>query len=103
MRALPVALTCMDQARARRHDTDLTNRLTDQAFGSSAAMLSGRVVTGGRAAAIEAAGAASQIPADGNPEVYDEGFWSRVNAWAGLFGHTGPAGIVQASGAAGAR
>ena len=37
----------------------------------------------GRAAAIEAAGAASQIPADCNPEVYGEGFWSRVNARAG--------------------
>ena len=29
--------------------------------------------------------------------VYDEGFWSRVDAWAGQFGLTGPAGIVQAS------
>ena len=36
-------------------------------------------------------------PADCNPEVYDEGFWSRVDAWAGQFGLTGPAGIVQAS------
>jgi hypothetical protein len=60
--------------------------------------LPGRVLTGGRAAAIEAAGAASQIPADFNPEVDDEGFWSRVNAWAGQSGLTGPAGIVQASG-----
>jgi hypothetical protein len=33
VRALPVALTLMDQARARKHDTDLSNRLTDQAFG----------------------------------------------------------------------
>lgn len=60
--------------------------------------LSGRVLTGGRPAAIEAAGAASQIPADCNPEVYDEGFWFRVNAWAGQFGLTGPAGIVQVAG-----
>jgi hypothetical protein len=51
----------------------------------------------GRAAALEAAGAASQIPADCDPEVYDEGFWSRVDAWAGQFGLTGPIGIVQAS------
>jgi hypothetical protein len=28
VRALPVALTLMDQARARKHDTDLSNRLT---------------------------------------------------------------------------
>ena len=33
MRALPVALTLMDQARARKHDTDLSNRVTDQPFG----------------------------------------------------------------------
>jgi len=59
--------------------------------------LPGRVLTGGRAAGIEAAGAASQILADCNPEVYDEGFWSRVDAWADRLGLTGPVGIVQAS------
>ena len=59
--------------------------------------LPGRVLTWGRAAAMETAGAASQIPADCNPEVYDEGFWSRVDAWAGQFGLAGPAGVVQAS------
>jgi hypothetical protein len=32
-RALPVALTPMAQAGAWKHDTDLGNRLTDQAFG----------------------------------------------------------------------
>jgi hypothetical protein len=40
--------------------------------------LPGRVLTEGRAAATKTAGAASQIPADCNPEVYDEGFWSRL-------------------------
>ncbi len=64
--------------------------------------LPGRVLIGGRAAAIEAAGAASQIPADCNPEVYGEGFWSRVNARAGQLGLTGPVGIVEASGVPGA-
>ena len=59
--------------------------------------LPGGVLTEGRAAAREAAGAASQIPADCNPEVYNEGFWSRLDAWAGHFGLTGPAGIVLAS------
>jgi hypothetical protein len=166
----------MDQARARKHDTDLSNRLTDQGFGllgrdavlmiiglqnagtlpdcgapageqiidlagrnarygahgaggltdgahdhqspercadaphsvgfgdggGIVIRLPGRVLTGGRAAAIEAAGAASQIPADGNPQVYDEGSWSRVNACAGQFGLTGPADIVKASGVPGA-
>ena len=69
-------------------------------FGDGAGIviwLPGRLFTGGRAAAIEGAGAASQVPADCNPEVYDEGFWSRVDAWAGQFGLTGPVGIVQAS------
>ena len=33
MRALPAAVTLMDQARAWRNDTDLGNRLTDPAFG----------------------------------------------------------------------
>ena len=51
--------------------------------GGSVIRLPGRVLTEGRAAAIETAGAASQIPADCNPEVYGEGFWSRVDAWAG--------------------
>jgi hypothetical protein len=64
VRALPVAVTLMGQARARR-----------ACYGPRA----------------------TQIPADCNPEVYGEGFWSRVNAWAGQFALTGPAGIVQAS------
>jgi hypothetical protein len=33
VRALPVALTLMDQARAWKDDKDLGNRLTDQAVG----------------------------------------------------------------------
>jgi len=32
-RALSAALTLVDHARAWKHDTDLSNRLTDQAFG----------------------------------------------------------------------
>ena len=35
MRALPVAVTLMDQARARKSDTDLGNRLADPAAGLS--------------------------------------------------------------------
>ena len=33
MRALPVELTLMDQARARKNETHLSNGLTGQAFG----------------------------------------------------------------------
>ena len=125
MRALPVAVTLVDQARARKGDKDprnalwahgagdwpmaltITNHLirsTDAphtaGFGDGGGIvtwLPGRVLTEGRAAAIETAGEASQIPADCNPEVYDEGFWSRVDARAGQFGLAGLAGIVLAS------
>jgi hypothetical protein len=31
------------------------------------------------------------------PGVYDEGCWSRVDAWAGRLGLTGPAVVMQAS------
>ena len=40
-------------------------------------------------------GAARQIPADPNPEVYDEGFWSRVNAWADQLGLTDPSALCR--------
>ncbi len=64
--------------------------------------LSGRVLTEGQAAAMEIAGAASQIPAGCGPGVHDEGFWSRAEARVGQFGVTGPAAHIQASGVAGA-
>ncbi len=82
-RALPAVLKLVDQARARKHGTDLGNRLTDQAFGLL-----------GRDAILTVIGLQNAV--------YDEGFWSRVDAWAGQLGPTGPAGIVQASGVPGA-
>ena len=33
MRALPVALTLMDEAGTQKHDMDLSNRLAGQVFG----------------------------------------------------------------------
>jgi hypothetical protein len=70
--------------------------------GGTVTWLPGRGLTEGRAATIESAGAASRIPADCNPGVYDEGFWSRVDAWAGQLGLTEPrrhhAGIRGARG-----
>jgi len=65
--------------------------------GGTVKWLPGRVLIEGRAAVIKTAEAASQIPADWAPEVCGEGFSSRVDAWAGQFGLTGPAGIAQAS------
>ena len=64
----------------RSADTPHTADLGDG--GGTVTWLPGRVLTEGQAAAIEIAESASQIPADCNPEVYDEGFWSRVDAWA---------------------
>jgi hypothetical protein len=113
VRVPPVALTLLDQVRAWKHDTDLGNRLTDQTLGllGRGAVLMiiglqdagnlpdwgtpgreqfpGRVLTGGRAAIIETAEAASQIPADHNPGVYDEGCWSCADAWASQLGLAG--------------
>jgi hypothetical protein len=59
--------------------------------------LPGRALTGGRSAVIKTAGAASQIPADPNPQVHGEGSWFRADAWAGQFGLTGPVAIVSAA------
>ena len=64
--------------------------------------LPGRVLTEGQAAAMEIAEAASQIPADCDPEVSDGGFGFRVDAWAGQPGLTGPAAVMQPSGVPGA-
>jgi hypothetical protein len=49
--------------------------------GRTVTSLPGRVLTEGQGAAMEIAGAASQIPAGCDPEVHDQGFWSRVDAW----------------------
>jgi hypothetical protein len=70
----------------RSADTARTAELGDG--GGTVTWLPGRVLTKGRAAATETAAAASQIPADCNPEVYDEGFWSFVDAWADQLGLT---------------
>jgi hypothetical protein len=115
----PVALTLMDQVRAWKHDTDLGNRLVDQAVGllgrdavltiiglqnagnlpdcgtPARKQFPGRVLTKGRAAVIETAEAASQIPADHNAEVHDEGCWSRADARAGHLGLVGTPSLCR--------
>ena len=79
----------------RSADTPHTAELGDG--GRAVTSLPGRVLTEGQAAAMEIAEAASQIPADCDPKVYDGGFWSRVDASAGQPGVAGPAAIMQAS------
>ena len=48
-------------------------------------------------AAMELAEAVGQIPADCDPEVYDDGFWSRADALAAVFGMSGPDAVARAS------
>jgi hypothetical protein len=48
-------------------------------------------------AAMELAEAVGQIPADCDPEVYDEGFWSRVDALAAKLGMSASAAVGRAS------
>ena len=100
MRALPAAVTLMDQACAWKHDTDLGNRLTDQAFGLLirdreyvCEDWGARRVREDPAAAVDLAG---EMRAMGLMEP-DEGFWSRMDAWAGQLGLTVPVDSVQAS------
>jgi len=49
-------------------------------------------------AAMRIAEEVSQIPADCDPEVYDDQFWARVGAWAAELGLTAPDAVVRASG-----
>jgi hypothetical protein len=59
--------------------------------------LPGRVLTEGRADAIDAAEGTSRFPADYKPQVYSEGFRSRVDACAGQFGFADPPPLCRAS------
>lgn len=60
--------------------------------------LPGRMLTGRQAiAAMEVAGAVGQIPADCDPEVYDDESWARVDVWAAELGIAGPTAVVWAS------
>ena len=46
---------------------------------------------------MEIAEAVGQIPADCDPEVYDDKFWERVDAWAAELGLPGPNAVKRAS------
>ena len=48
-------------------------------------------------AAMGIAEEVGQMPADCDPEVYDAGFWSRVDCLAAMFGMSGPAAVSRAS------
>jgi hypothetical protein len=60
--------------------------------------LTGRVLSAAQAqAAMLIAEAAGDVDADCDPELYDEGFWSRLDAWAAQLGMPGPAALAQAA------
>jgi hypothetical protein len=60
--------------------------------------LPGRNLTRNQAiTAMTIAEEAGQVPADCDPEVYDDGFWSRADAWAAELGLSGPDAVVRAS------
>jgi len=98
VRALPVALTLMDQAPARKGDADLGNRLTGQAFG-----LLGRraVLTTDQAerTRLLATLYTSLLPAVGARLFSLE----RLHAAGLMEPEEGSAGIVHTSGVAGVR
>jgi hypothetical protein len=60
--------------------------------------LAGRNLNAGQArAAMLIAEAACDLDADCDPELYDQGFWSRLDAWAAQLGLPGPAALAQAA------
>ena len=62
--------------------------------------LAGRALSAGLAeAAMLIAEAACDVDADCDPELYDEGFWSRLDAWAAQLGMPGPAAFARAAAA----
>jgi hypothetical protein len=77
----------------RRADAPHTAGLGDG--GGTVTWLPGSMLTEGRAAVTRTAGVASQILADCNPEVYDEGFWPGADARASRLGLTGPAALCR--------
>ena len=60
--------------------------------------LPGRILTQDQAvAAMELAEASWQMPADCGPELYDDQWWSRVDALAAVLGLSGRAAVSRAS------
>jgi hypothetical protein len=85
----------------RSADTPHTAELTGLADAGSwrVSWLPDRLLTRAQAeAAMSIAEAAGQMPSDCDPEVYDDTFWTRVDAWAAELGLTGPDAVVRAIG-----
>ena len=83
----------------RSADTPHTAELTGQADADSwrVSWLPDRRLTRAPAeAAMSIAAAIGQMPSDCDPELYDDTFWTRVDAWAAELGLPGPDAVVRA-------
>jgi hypothetical protein len=83
----------------RSADTPHTAELTGQADTDSwrVSWLPDRLLTRAQAeAAMSIAEAAGQMPSDCGPELYDDTFWTRVDAWAAELGLVGSDAVVRA-------
>ena len=111
MRALPVALTLLDQARARKHDTHLSNGLTGQAFGLAGAGDAGigtLILIGDHEYVFEDRGARRvredpAAPVNLAGEMRATGLMEPEDGPLALCGHPGCPGRVMAGPAAGDR
>ena len=98
-----MALTITDK-QIRSADTPHQAEVIGQAEDAdlwAVSWLPGKALTRRQAlAAMEIAAAVGRIPAaDFDPEVYDEEFWGRVDAWAAELGLSGPDAVARASAA----
>jgi hypothetical protein len=83
----------------RSADTPQTAKLTSQADAGSwrVSWLPDRRLTRAQAeAAMSIAEAVGQMPSDCDPELYDDTFWTRVDAWAAELGLASADAVVQA-------
>ena len=84
----------------RSADTPHTAELTGRAGAGSwrGSWLPDRLLTRAQAeAAMSVAEAVGQMPSDCDPELYDDTFWTRVDAWAAELGLAGPEAAARAT------
>jgi hypothetical protein len=93
-----LALTITDRL-IRSADTPHVAELTGRADadGWRVSWLPDRLLTRAQAeVAMSIAEAAGQMPSDCDPELYDDTFWTRVDAWAAELGLAGPDAVARA-------
>ena len=97
---LTMTLTITDK-RIRSVDTPHQAEVIGQAEGADlwgVSWLPGKALTHRQAlAAMEIADAVGRIPADCDPGVYDDDFWTRVDAWGAELGLSGPDAVARVS------